>query len=272
MLRTRILTAMVALPLVVAGILVLPTWAVALIAGAMLLVGAFEWVALVAPGSWLTAALFVCATALAMILLWHFVGTGLWLVLLLLAACAWWAAAIALVVIFPRGWAATVGHRAVGVMLGWLVLGTAFVALVRLHGHRDGPQLMLSLFVLIWVCDSGAYFVGRRYGRHKLAPRVSPGKTREGAAGGVVLALVAAALLGWLLGLGTATLAGFVVLGGLTAAVSIVGDLAVSMFKRQAGSKDSGGLFPGHGGVLDRLDSMLAAAPVFVAGLIWWIP
>lgn len=257
------------LPLVVAGILLLPTPGVAVILAAVFLVGAAEWVRLVRPGSKPASALFVLAAAGAFWVLGQLADAPPWPSLILLAVLAWWVGAIALVGYFPRGWAASVGSAPVGLALGLLVLGGAFIALLLLHAR--GPGWMLSLFALIWVTDSGAYFVGRAWGRHKLAPRISPGKTREGAAGGVALAALTALPLAWVLGYAGAQLAAFVLLAGLTAAVSIVGDLAISMFKRRAGIKDSGSLFPGHGGVLDRLDSLLAAAPVFAAGLIWWL-
>ena len=121
---------------------------------------------------------------------------------------------------------------------------------------------------VVWGADTGAYFAGRAFGRHKLAPRVSPGKTWEGVAGGAVLAL----LVAWV---GTIWLepvggyAAFLVLVLLTVMISILGDLMESLFKRVADLKDSGGLLPGHGGVMDRIDSMTAAGPFFVLGLLW---
>lgn len=257
---------MVALPLVVGGILWLPTLGVALIAAALLLVGAWEWARLVRLNAAPWRALFTLAVAAVFIATWQWRGSAvLWWILA--AALVWWLLAALLVRRFPRGWDMSVGLPGAGLALGLLLLAATFAALLLLHAGARGPLYMLGLFALIWAADTGAYFAGRALGRHKLAPNVSPGKTVEGAAGGLLLALFAAALAGWLLGLVGATLAGFVVLGAVTAAVSVVGDLSVSMFKRQAGVKDSGTLFPGHGGVLDRLDSLLAAAPVYVLGL-----
>lgn len=267
MLRTRILTAVVVLPLAVAGILWLPTAAVAAVLAALLAVGAWEWARLASLTSVIARRGFVVAGLVVFALLWYppVRAATAWAVLLL--AVLWWLAAVVLVARFPRGWDLSVGVPAVAAALGLLVLAAPYVGLVTLHAGSQGAALMLLMFVLIWAADTGAYFAGRAWGRHKLAPRVSPGKTREGAIGGIALALLAAAIGGWLLEFHGLRLAAFVLLGGVTAAVSIVGDLAISMFKRQAGVKDSGTLFPGHGGVLDRLDSMLAAAPVFVLGL-----
>ncbi|MBS63039.1 MAG: hypothetical protein CMN27_08815 [Salinisphaera sp.] len=161
------------------------------------------------------------------------------------------------------------GRTDIGTATGLLTLVAAVAAVTYLHQSDQGALLLLAFFFLVWAADTGAYIAGRTFGRHKLAPAVSPGKTREGAVGGVVAAMVFAGLGAWVLGFGEARLVGFVLLGAWVAVISIVGDLTISMFKRHAGIKDSGTLFPGHGGVLDRLDSVLAAAPWFVAGLHW---
>ena len=130
----------------------------------------------------------------------------------------------------------------------------------------QGSALLLLVLAIIWAADIGAYFAGHRWGRLKLAPQVSPGKTLEGVAGGLVSAVLVAGAGGSLLGL---PLAVMLPLGLCMAALSIVGDLAESMFKRSVGLKDSGRLFPGHGGLLDRIDSITAAAPLFALALQW---
>ncbi len=159
------------------------------------------------------------------------------------------------------------GVRIGNLVLGGLLLAGAWVAVVGLHRASEGPALVLFLFVLIWLADSGAYFAGRAFGRHKLSPAVSPGKTWEGAAGGLAGALLAALVL--VLGgfAGALPLAAFVALSLLVALVSIGGDLWESRLKREAGVKDSGSLLPGHGGMLDRIDSLIAAAPVYALGV-----
>jgi CDP-diglyceride synthetase len=130
-------------------------------------------------------------------------------------------------------------------------------------GWAAGTGWLFVLFGLVWSCDTGAYFVGRSIGRRKLHAQVSPGKTVEGYVGGIVVAAVVTAGLGWLL-VGLGPVVGLA-LGAITAAVAQRGDLAKSMLKRTAGRKDSGTIIPGHGGVLDRIDSLLFAAPVLVA-------
>jgi phosphatidate cytidylyltransferase len=138
--------------------------------------------------------------------------------------------------------------------------------LVYLHAAYGG-ELLLYLFSLVWIADSGAYFSGRRFGKHKLAPSISPGKTWEGLVGGLLANLVWIVVVyqfgsGWNLGF-----AQFLIISLVTSLISVVGDLFESILKREAGVKDSGKLLPGHGGVLDRIDSVIAAAPVFVAGI-----
>lgn len=154
------------------------------------------------------------------------------------------------------------GQRAALLVSGFLVLVPAALALVTLS-----PTQVLVVLVLVWVADTAAYFVGRAWGRRKLAPSISPGKTWEGAAGGVGAAVAYAIILAAF----TAGGAGALVLAaaGALAAISIVGDLFESAAKRQAGVKDSGALLPGHGGILDRIDSATATLPLAALLLPW---
>ena len=167
---------------------------------------------------------------------------------------------------FAGQWPAAVRvfHFCLGSALLWICVH----GLVFIHQHfEQGGWVLLYLFTLVWVADIGAYFSGRKFGKHKLAAGISPGKTWEGVAGGIILNI------GWMLivfqisnGWGIA-LWQFVLIGLTTSMISIVGDLYESILKREAAVKDSGKLLPGHGGVLDRIDSMIAATPIFVVGL-----
>ena len=149
---------------------------------------------------------------------------------------------------------------------GWLVLEGAFVAIVALQARS--AWLALAAMAIVWIADTAAYFAGRRFGRHKLAPAISPGKTREGAYGAIVAVVVYALLLlplaaraGFAGAVGIGFVAASVVFAIALAALSIVGDLYESLLKRRAGVKDSGAILPGHGGILDRIDALLAAMP-----------
>lgn len=146
---------------------------------------------------------------------------------------------------------------------GVFILVPAVLAMTLLH-QAYGPMMIFYLFLIIWGADIGAYFTGKKFGQHKLAAKLSPGKTIEGVVGGLVLVLVMSAFVGSMIFLEAYKVIVFIVISLFVAAFSIVGDLYESMLKREAGVKDSSQLLPGHGGVLDRIDSLLAAAPLFL--------
>jgi phosphatidate cytidylyltransferase len=175
---------------------------------------------------------------------------------LLVVSAAWW-------VLVAPAWmwrGVRPGQRAWLGAAGFAVLVPAALAMLALR-----PLEVLLVLALVWIADTAAYFVGRRWGRRKLAPAISPGKTWEGAAGGLFGALAYAIIGGfWIQGIAWPP---FLAVAALLAMVSIVGDLFESAAKRQAGVKDSGSLLPGHGGVLDRIDSATAALPL--AALLW---
>lgn len=276
MLITRIATAVILIPLVVVGIFTLPSIAAGAVYALFMVVGAWEWARLLGwvspPVRLAFSAAFVVLAALLGWAEWRFTGPGAAGGALLALACVWWLLAVYWLRRFPAGWDGWIGRPSSGGTIGLLVLLASTWAIYAIHAHTQGAALLLLFFALIWGADSGAYFAGRALGRHKLAPAVSPGKTVEGAAGGIAAALLVAAIGGVLMGYTGPRLFGLLLLGGWIAVVSIIGDLTLSMFKRRAGIKDSGALFPGHGGVLDRLDSVLAAAPWFALGLFWLQP
>lgn len=184
-----------------------------------------------------------------------------------------WAAAVLYWVVFALRWvlrypARPDWHRTpVLLAVGVLTLASTMTAMLSLW--QASPYWLLYVFLLVWVADSGAYFAGRAFGKTKLIASVSPNKTVEGLLGGLALnGLLVAAVAVWLKLHGVALL-GFVVFSFFAAGLSVLGDLTESMFKRQAGIKDSGTILPGHGGLLDRIDSVLAAMPVFALGF-WW--
>jgi phosphatidate cytidylyltransferase len=183
----------------------------------------------------------------------------------LVAAAVFWC----LVLVWLWRYTRQPGQRDRTVLLaavGLIVLVAPWVALVTLRGEF-GAGYVLFLLLMIWAADIGAFFAGRRWGQRKLAPAISPGKTWEGAVGGGVATLILALLAGFGLKVASSQHLGFVGICMITMAFSIIGDLFESMIKRQRGLKDSSSLLPGHGGVLDRVDSLTAAAPIFVLGL-----
>jgi len=270
MLKKRILTAILLIPLLVAALFYLPTLWIAVLFGIFVAAAAWEW-AVLAGFSGLGKVLF-------MLTLLGFGAIGIlgalnlpaFILPLLVVPALWWL--WMLVELFSRkdvhrGMFAGAPGRTAG---GFLVLIPAWVASVYLHAaDMNQPRTLLFLFVLVWTADTVAYFAGSFFGKTKLAPQVSPGKTREGVAGG----LIAVVLLAWVCGTmlwkyDGVRLLGWVGLAAVTVLFSVVGDLAESKLKRIAGVKDSGSLLPGHGGVLDRIDALTAAAPVFVLGWI----
>ncbi|HEY7886218.1 MAG TPA: phosphatidate cytidylyltransferase [Cellvibrionaceae bacterium] len=183
---------------------------------------------------------------------------------LLVIGAVFWALALLWVQGYPSS-AILWGRRPLRALMGVLVLGPTWVALTYVRAQPNGAWLLLLIVAIVALADIGGYFVGRRFGRHKLAPNVSPGKTWEGVAGGVLANILLSLLLWMFLDV---PLWVILVLVIPTSLVSVLGDLLESMIKRQRGIKDSSALLPGHGGVLDRVDSLTAAAPIFALALL----
>jgi phosphatidate cytidylyltransferase len=182
-------------------------------------------------------------------------------------ACAGWAILLLWVKTYP-GSAAIWGGSVMRSCLGVLVLLPVWVALIYLRFQESGSWLILYVILLVACADTGAYFTGRAFGKHKLAPQVSPGKTIEGALGGLALVCVFATVVSVTLLPAGLPVVSFLIVSLFAALASVLGDLVESMVKRHQGVKDSGTLLPGHGGVMDRVDSLTAAIPVFTFGLV----
>ncbi len=259
MLKQRILTAIVALIALSVVLFVVPEPVARAVIAALLLSGAWEWGGLIGDGGTATRVGFAAVVAASMVAIFMFLSNPQVLDVVLQTALIWWLAALLWMFFFPTP---------IPVPLVWicglLVLVPAWAALDYLY--RLDAQLLLFSLLIVWVADIGAYFVGKGFGRVKLAPKISPGKSWEGVLGGLTAVLLLAAVGNHFLGSEISVL---VPLCLAVSMLSIVGDLTVSMFKRNAGVKDSGSLFPGHGGVLDRIDSVSAAAPLFALALGW---
>ncbi|WP_246221719.1 phosphatidate cytidylyltransferase [Marichromatium bheemlicum] len=261
-LRQRTLTALALVPLVIGAVLWLPTPLFALVLAGVIGIGAWEWATLAGVADQRLRALYPLLVGGAMMLLWSSPQGLLWLTI---ASALWWLWQTWRL-LRMRQIESGVGVDLRLLVVGLLVLIAPWAALTTLHDASGGPALVLFLLFVIWSADTGAYFVGRRWGRTKLAPVLSPGKTRAGVYGGVLGAVLCALVFAWLQGL--APLHGLLLLlvSAVTALISVTGDLYESLLKRRCGVKDSGQLLPGHGGMLDRIDSLTAAAPLFLLG------
>ena len=256
-LARRVVTALVLLPVFLGALFLLPPTAFALFLGVLLLLGAWEWAGL--------CKLDVPGTALWLILI-ATLAAGLHVADVLfattVAGVAFWVLATIAVIRYPRG-AGFWQRRPLRLASGLLVLLPGWAALTTLQATAGvGPWLVLWTMLMVWSTDTGAYFAGRAFGRRKLAPAVSPGKTVEGLVGGALAALIVSVAMASVGGLSPMLMPVVVGVTAVVVASSVVGDLLESLIKRVAGVKDSGTLLPGHGGVLDRVDATLAAAPV----------
>lgn len=267
-LATRIVTASALIALVLAVLFTLPPHLFALAVLVVMLGAADEWARLARLAGASRALFVVGALVIAAYLLLapaaRF-GHG-WPPSVVLAVCgvasAFWFA-VATPWVFTHWEPRSLLVRAIS---GWIALSGMFVALVSLQARS--PWLLLAAMAVVWIADTAAYFAGRAFGCHRLAPLVSPGKTWEGVVGALVaVAIYALALAplapvaGFRGGTGAGALALWIAFVLVLAGISIVGDLYESLLKRQAGVKDSGRLLPGHGGILDRIDALLAAMP-----------
>jgi len=274
LLKYRLITALILIPLVIAALFLLPPMGFALVTLAVCMLAAWEWGQLAgfAKRSQRIGLAMLCGFLLALMMLsvpayQHVteqlqVGVSLWLSL------AWWLGALLLVLFYPGSAALWRNSRPLRLLFGLLTIIPFFWGMMALrqfgyeHNHFTGAWWLLYVMLLVWGADSGAYMFGKLFGKHKLAPKVSPGKTWEGLIGG----LVTSAIISWLFGryapLNVVPIT-LLICSVVAALASVLGDLTESMFKREAGIKDSGHLIPGHGGILDRIDSLTAAVPVF---------
>ncbi len=259
MLKTRVITALFLVAGFLAVLFFLPAGAAAIVFAIIAALAAWEWAGLMRVGK-LSRIVFGGFVFLSCLLLALLPTTNLSL-LWLVASCFW-------LLIAPFWLARRWQLGCMGYLLGWILLVPTWAALVDLHGRS--PWLLLAVMALVWVADSSAYFTGRAFGRHKLAPAISPGKTWEGVAGAIIgvvaYGMATTPALPQFKGIGWPALVGYLL---LLTALSVVGDLFESLVKRQAGMKDSSQLLPGHGGILDRIDSQISTLPLVALGLYW---
>lgn len=264
MLKQRIITALILLPIALCGFFLLEGAGFAMFIGMVVSLGAWEWARLAGLDEQPARVGFALAVAVLLYLMYFVPGIALFA---LGAAIIWWLVATVLVLTYPESsvrWSSLVSK----LVIGLLILLPAWQGLVLIKQSPQGNWLILAVMVLVWGADIGAYFSGKAFGKRKLAPAVSPGKSWEGLIGGLIASLIITLLVGlkraWPPGQLLLCLCG----AAVVVLISVVGDLTESMFKRKSGIKDSSNLLPGHGGVLDRIDSLTAAVPVF-AVLLW---
>jgi len=274
--KQRILTALILAPLAIAAVLWLPTSIFMVLLAAAVLLGLWEWSRLIGFESHATRAVILLVNAALMALLAWKGWPGVF-PFVALAGVAWWVLASLWLARMKFASEPTAFNRALKLVIGTLLIVPAWCAAGMLHGDvgmaRDaahyGPAWLLYALAIVWAADTGAYFVGSRVGGPKMSPSISPGKTWSGFAGGLATVLVLSLACAPLFGLAWSQAPLLVAASLLAGLASVVGDLFESIIKRHAGAKDSGYLIPGHGGVLDRIDSVLAALPVFAIAKAW---
>jgi phosphatidate cytidylyltransferase len=285
MLLKRIITASVLASLIALAVFKLPMEYFSLVIGLVTLLAAWEWSNLAGVTSLLKRALFLLALILPMlgIQFWtqileliaqtvdwpdvrDYSGILEWLVI---PPVLFWILIMILIRNTPTGMLNLQLKTRYKALIGWFILLSAWMFLSRLRAFY-GPEMTMYFLILIWVADISAYFAGKKWGVTKLAPEISPGKTVAGMYGALISGLVCAVVLNLIYGFNLMIASDFILLSVLTVLISIYGDLFVSVVKRQRGVKDSGSLLPGHGGVLDRIDSLIAAIPFFY-GCIYFV-
>lgn len=279
MLIQRIITALLLAPAAIWAIFYLSLTNFAAVILVVMAIGAWEWGPLMGFANKRRRLAFVAVSVSLIAALWYMlpieqlwqepklllnqVNSVLWL------AVAWWLLSAALTFLYPRCSGFWSSHRSVRGLFGWLTLVPTWLAFMVLRSSEyasdsyHGAQLLMILFLMVWSADIGAYFVGKSIGKRKLMPNVSPGKTLEGFVGGVFFACVMVLIAGYFIGWNMEQFKIVIPVTMLITTISVLGDLNESMFKRQAGVKDSGSILPGHGGVLDRIDSLTATAPIY---------
>jgi phosphatidate cytidylyltransferase len=252
----------------VGAALLLPSAAFGVALLAVVMLGAWEWARLTGLGRRESRLAYLAVVAVCALGLWRLFDGGYPLTPIVLGVVWWLVALVVLAVDEPRAapsWLKAQWLRAAGLF----TLVPAWIAVIALHQLNPQPAWLVFLLVLVWLADSAAFVAGRLLGKTQLAPVISPAKTREGVFGALLANSLLAALGAWWFELPAVLWVYFIALCMVTTLLSVAGDLFESLLKRHAGVKDSGTMLPGHGGILDRIDSAMAAAPPFVLGLHW---
>ena len=273
MLYQRILTAIPLAAFVCWIIFFQPTSVFFYFALFIVLISAYEWAKLSAIQNISIRGVYALViTAIAWALQQYAADYVPWSIFI---AVMWWFS-ITFYLKFAKPKAASTDLKLDKLLVAFLVLPAAALAMEKIHAFQAGPQiqgaaLLFYALSLVWVADIGAYFSGKKFGKNKLAPHISPGKTKEGLLGAVITTTLYTLAASFYFDLDRDRAIMLVMLSVIVTFISVTGDLYISFLKREAGLKDSGNILPGHGGMLDRVDSVLAAMPVFTLGFSWWI-
>lgn len=266
MLKQRILTALLLVPLVLVVVIYMQNTWLSLILAVIVCLGAWEWTRMAGIERQAGKIIFMCVFVALLVSSWY-LKDSVWLHFTLALALLWWLIASMLIVAVERQLLEFTASPIVKSMIGLIVLIPAWLSLVVLHQYGESGWLLIFLLVIVWIADIAAYFGGRKWGKTPLSPRISPGKTREGAYTALLASMPFSIAFAVITELQPIEIIMFIILSSLTVLASIIGDLLESLMKRRANLKDSGNLLPGHGGILDRVDSLTAAGPVFIAGV-----
>ncbi|AEP30549.1 phosphatidate cytidylyltransferase [Brumicola nitratireducens] len=286
MLKQRIITAVILAPLAILAILFLPVELFKIAVAGVVALGAYEWAKMsgindrASKVTFMALILIICGVLIFAVdgqAVWYQSElNGLYKTILSIAA-VWWAVSLVMILTYPKYssvWKENIPIRAA---FGILTLIPTWVAIISLRTNLYevdpfyGASLIFYVLGIVWAADIGAFFCGVKFGKHKLRPNVSPGKSIEGLLGGIMASLAIIAFAALHYQFDASRIGMHILIGVITVAVSALGDLNESMFKRCAGIKDSGKLLPGHGGVMDRIDSLTAAFPVFAFCYVVWM-
>ena len=269
MLKQRVFTALLLLPLVMAAIFALPAqWFMVLLIF-VFMQGCNEYKYLAGFSGQISGPLLVALQGIILLaLFWYRDNWDAHILIFLSASCAAWLLMFIRLPLYNPDAQADNSYRAVSIVCAVVSITTGWFAIGWIRMQEEGSWLILLFLLIVWAADTGAYFAGKTFGKNKLAPRISPGKTKVGFLGGLIAAPLVALLAAKLMPLTSIEPTRLFMLGLVTALVSVGGDLEISLHKRTSGRKDSSNLLPGHGGVLDRIDSLLAAARFFALCLM----
>jgi len=268
-LKQRVLTALILLPLALAAIFALPAQWFLIVLAIVLLGGSREYIRLAGLSGRATGTMMISLQAVIFAVLYQL--RDQWddrILVYLAASCAVWLLMFIRLPLYRPGTPVGRAYRAVSLVTAIASITTAWFALSWIQSQPEGSWLLLLLLLIVWSADTGAYFAGRAFGRRKLVPHISPGKTITGLFGGLTAAPLVAFLAADLMPVAGLEPSRLILLALATALASVGGDLLISLHKRISGCKDSGNSLPGHGGILDRVDSLLAAGPFFALGLL----